>query len=48
MSLVLEIDAFSGRPNPTVELDDDEAKDILEATSSAEASGTGPSPSLGV
>jgi hypothetical protein len=30
MSLALEIDVFSGRPNPTIELDDDEAKDILE------------------
>src|ERR1035437_4919124 len=30
MSLVLEIDAFSGRPNPTVELDDDEVNDVVE------------------
>ena len=30
MALILEIDAFSGRPNPTVELDDDEANGLLE------------------
>jgi hypothetical protein len=30
MSVVLEIDAFSGRPNPTIELADEEAKEILE------------------
>ncbi len=30
MSLFLEVDVFSGRPNPIVELEDDEARDILE------------------
>jgi hypothetical protein len=30
MSVVLQIDAFGGRPNPTIELDDEESKEILE------------------